>query len=71
MCDRYIFSMTDYSKGKLMIYICFRRGKGIKMLRTGDLPIKHKKWGSSTRNQLSTKWINSFILLVPDRQNEN
>ena len=54
-----------------MIYICFRRGKGIKMLRTGDLPIKHKKWGSSTRNQLSTKWINSFILLVPDRQNES
>ena len=55
MIGTYSLSMTDYSKGKLMTYICFRRGKGIKMLRTGDIPIKHKKWGSSTRNQLSTK----------------
>ena len=38
------------------------------MLRTADLSITHKKWGSNTRNQLSIKWINSLILLVPDRQ---
>ena len=60
--------MTDYSKGKLMSYICFRRRKGREMLRTADLSITHKKWGSNTRNQLSIKWINSLILLVPDRQ---
>lgn len=32
--------MTDFSKVKLMSYICFKRGKDLKMLRTADLTYK-------------------------------